>query len=284
LWYKIKKSILVSIKYIFRFISLLIPRKYRLRLLSEISEQLTPTYKVSTNYGEISFFSYGYLPFWRAKTFFDKEPEIIKWINNFKKSDIFWDIGANVGIYSIYAGKKGVNVKAFEPSAFNFFLLNKNIHLNSLNNNIIAYPIALSRYSSVGMLNMSNVEIGGAESKFDTKELKSVLDSNSREIKKVYSQGVFSLSIDSLVEKNNFKVPNFIKVDVDNIEVEIMLGAEKTLSNPELKGLYIELFEDDKDTNNLILFLKKNGFELISKNGHDVSNNNSLNFIFSRVE
>jgi len=40
---------------------------------------------------------------WRFKTLFEKEPETIDWINSFRKEDVFWDIGANVGIYSIWA-------------------------------------------------------------------------------------------------------------------------------------------------------------------------------------
>ena len=38
-----------------------------------------------------------------SKYFFSKEPETLEWIDNFSKdSSIFWDIGANIGLYSIY--------------------------------------------------------------------------------------------------------------------------------------------------------------------------------------
>ena len=40
---------------------------------------------------------------WRAQTLFSKEPETIKWINGFNAQDIFLDVGANVGMYTIYA-------------------------------------------------------------------------------------------------------------------------------------------------------------------------------------
>jgi len=43
---------------------------------------------------------------WRAKTFSSKEPETLSWIDSFVKDSIFWDIGANIGLYSIYSNKK----------------------------------------------------------------------------------------------------------------------------------------------------------------------------------
>ena len=40
---------------------------------------------------------------WRAKTLFTKEPITINWIRNFKKDSVFFDVGANVGMYSVFA-------------------------------------------------------------------------------------------------------------------------------------------------------------------------------------
>ena len=46
----------------------------------------------------------------RAETLFTKEPDMIDWIDSFPEDFVLWDIGANVGIYSIYAGLKGGGV------------------------------------------------------------------------------------------------------------------------------------------------------------------------------
>ena len=63
---------------------------------------------------------------YRAKTFSSKEPETLEWIESFNKKSIFWDIGANIGLYSIYAAKyNNVQVYAFEPSVFNLEFLAK---------------------------------------------------------------------------------------------------------------------------------------------------------------
>ncbi len=56
----------------------------------------------------------------RYETFSSKEPETLEWINHLPSGAILWDIGANVGLYSIYAAKKReCKVWAFEPSIFN---------------------------------------------------------------------------------------------------------------------------------------------------------------------
>ena len=92
------------------------------------------------NNKEIIFFCPNKLIEWRVKTFHDKEPETLEWINNFKSNEkvIFWDIGANIGLYSIYAALKFENsdIFAFEPSTSNLRVLSRNISLNNFQNKI----------------------------------------------------------------------------------------------------------------------------------------------------
>ena len=71
------------------------------KLSAALSEELIPTAPVETKYGTIHFFCPGRIPLFRAETFKTKEPETIEWIDSFKKNSVFWDIGANVGIYSL---------------------------------------------------------------------------------------------------------------------------------------------------------------------------------------
>ena len=68
--------------------------------------------------------------FWTARnyaTLFIKEPITIDWIRSFKKNNIFYDVGANVGMYSIFAALiSDVKVYAFEPESNNFQTLMQN--------------------------------------------------------------------------------------------------------------------------------------------------------------
>ena len=75
----------------------------------------------------------------RVKSIFTKEPETINWINEFRGQDlIFWDIGSNIGLFSIYAGIKHekINVFSFEPSTKNLNILSNNISKNNLTEKI----------------------------------------------------------------------------------------------------------------------------------------------------
>ena len=63
---------------------------------------------------------------------------ITKCIKKFQ-IDCFWDVGANIGLYSIYAGMKFKNIEiiCFEPSTSNTRALSRNISINNLYNKII---------------------------------------------------------------------------------------------------------------------------------------------------
>ena len=83
---------------------------------------------------------------WRVQTLFYKEPETIEWINNFEKKNYFWDIGANIGLYSIYCAiiHPKSKIIAFEPSTNNLRIISRNVAINSLFNQISIFPNALS--------------------------------------------------------------------------------------------------------------------------------------------
>lgn len=68
---------------------------------------------------------------YRATTLETKEPDMIKWLNEYiKEDDILFDIGANVGVFSLYCAQKlGAKVFAFEPIHSTYHILKqKYIH------------------------------------------------------------------------------------------------------------------------------------------------------------
>ena len=92
------------------------------------------------NNNKVKFFIPNKITKWRVDTFFTKEPETLEWIDSFDKKEkiIFWDIGSNIGLYSIYAALKFENIEvvAFEPSTSNLRVLSRNISINNLENKI----------------------------------------------------------------------------------------------------------------------------------------------------
>jgi len=174
---------------------------------------------------------------WRVKTIFTKEPDTIRWLETIPAGSILLDVGANVGMYSLFAAvARGASVFSFEPESQNYALLNANIAANSLSAQISAYPLALSDEMRLSSLHLAKFEAGsschsfGEEVGFDLKPRASP-----------FAQGSFSVTIDQLVESGALPCPNFIKIDVDGIEHKVLAGAKKTLSNPKLKSIIVEL-------------------------------------------
>ena len=54
-----------------------------------------------------------WITLYRAESFSEKEPETLAWIDNFDRDSVFWDIGANVGLYSIAAPYLRTDITAF---------------------------------------------------------------------------------------------------------------------------------------------------------------------------
>jgi len=254
----------------------------------EISKQFIPKINLNTKYGSISFFCSDELPIWRAETFFDKEPETLKWIDNIKKNSVLWDIGANVGCYSIYAGKAGIKTYSFEPSSANYYILNKNITDNRLDKNISAFCIAFSRKSEMAFLNMDHLNLGGAINTFSEAKDEISFENYEHKLKIGFRQGMISFSIDEFLDYYNIEIPNYIKIDVDGLEKEILLGAEKTLKKENLKSVLVELDENDKETMKKIFELfNKSGLTMSSKNRSEMIENSKncgkiYNYIFDR--
>ncbi len=209
----------------------------------------------------------------RGSTFESKEPETINWIKSFKKNDLLFDIGANIGVYSLYAAKKGINVISIEPDSLNYALINLNIKLNNYEKKITAYCIALHNKTKLSKLNISSLEWGGALNSFDNS-----LDYKGNKFVPKYSQGVFGCSLDFFV-KNLSLIPDHIKIDVDGNEYLILLGATKLLKNLKLKTLLIELDESREDYNNSIDLIINSGFKLMEKSHAPMQKNT----IFSKT-
>ena len=77
--------------------------------------------------------------------FFSKEPETITWLESFYNGQTFFDVGANIGLYSLYAAHLYLDSKiyAFEPHKENFIRLVVNAALNEYTN-IYTYLLAIS--------------------------------------------------------------------------------------------------------------------------------------------
>ncbi|HEX5170352.1 MAG TPA: FkbM family methyltransferase [Cyclobacteriaceae bacterium] len=153
------------------------------------------------------------------------------------KGDVFWDIGANVGSYTILASKvAGARVVAFEPVPMTYEYLKKNIALNDLLDRAMAFNIGLS--DSKGNLNFTR--------HLDTVNHVVVKD----------TAGTIQVEVDTCdsILQQTESVPSIIKLDVEGYELPVLKGADTLLRNHRLQSIIIELnglgkrfgFQDDK--------------------------------------
>ncbi|MBA4142109.1 MAG: FkbM family methyltransferase [Nitrosospira sp.] len=174
----------------------------------------------------------------RAKTYSIKEPDTLDWLDNFEAGSCFFDLGANIGQYSLYPAKKygsDIQVYSFEPQCINYYLLNRNIYLNRLEKNITSYCVAVSGQEAFSSLYIPKFIGGGNRSQFGKEDLKNM------KVRATHIQGMFGVTLDDLCSKWGFPYPNYIKIDVDGIEIPIIKGAGNVLKNPALKSVIVEL-------------------------------------------
>ena len=237
---------------------------------------------------KVSFFVPNQLTQYRINTFFTKEPETLEWIDGFKKNKkvIFWDIGSNVGLYSIYAALKheDIEIHSFEPSSSNLRVLSRNISINNLQDKIKINQFPLTNKEKGYQLMMeSDFREGGALHSFG-KNLN--FEGNKMNIKNNYM--IYGFSIDYLIKNLNFKIPDYIKIDVDGLEHFILEGANEVLNNANLKSLLIEINENyNEQFENVKIIMKKFDFKFIKKEQSKYIKfsgpfTNSFNYIFSR--
>ena len=187
----------------------------------------------------------------RLRTLFSKEPITLAWIDTFAHGETVYDIGANVGMYTIYAAvTRGASVYAFEPEALNYAELNKNIYLNDLHAQVLAYCVALSDVDKADRLLLSDFGLGISYHDFEenswTEDKTFAPDwSVSRDNRR--AQGCIGQRLDSLVQ-GGLAPPHHIKIDVDGLEHRVVDGMIATLQRPELKTVLIEInFDNPKN-------------------------------------
>ena len=239
---------------------------------------------------EINFFVPNQLLEWRVDTYFSKEPETLEWIDSFQEKEnlIFWDIGANIGLYSIYNSLKypKSTTIAFEPSSSNLRVLTRNISINNLEKNIKVVSIPLTNKENIfqEMKEGQFVE-GGALNSFGEK-----FDFEGKEFKPNMKYNLLGTTINYFLENSILDIPDYIKIDVDGIEHLILEGGNKFLNDKKVKSLSIEINENFKEQYDKVLnLMNKYEFKLLHKKHNDdmlseqSKFKNTYNYIFKKL-
>lgn len=259
-----KPSIKIPIvNYLYRFLSKLITIIFFLNFFDKLRNSLLQSLN---SYISLTFLKENYFfkdgnerLLWRYKTQYYEELDLCKWIDTFKDNDVFYDIGANVGMFTIYAAKKNIKTYAFEPHASNLEILYYNTYLNKLNELIIIIPNALS--SSDEVININHRDLTGGVAK------NNIISNKINNKNYNLNFKTLSISLDNLITFNNFDYPNKIKIDVDGLEFEILNGGKKVINKAD--EIMLEMYENStvrhKEFNNIIKIMKELNFKEVKK-------------------
>jgi FkbM family methyltransferase len=188
-----------------------------------------------------------------------KEPFTIEWIHRcIRGGDVFYDIGANVGAYSLVAAKKpggGARVVAFEPVYATVATLCANIVLNDAAGSVTPIPVALSNTTGLVGFGLHNLEPGAARHVVGTRP--------PDDEPVLYEQPAMTFRLDDLVEHLRLPAPTHVKLDVDGAELAVLEGASAILASPTLQSMLVEVAVPESDA--VTDVLERHGFRLESK-------------------
>ena len=201
---------------------------------------------------------------------FNREKETTEWARKMEDA-VLYDIGANVGVYSLIAAKdkKNVKVYAFEPMISNFGPLIKNVKHNGLEDSIFPINIPLSDEVRTDWFYYRSFNIGKSGS-----VLSEPVNCQGLPFKPLFKQFVITHTIDNMVDMG-LEPPDFIKLDVDGAEYRVLQGATKTLDS--VKSILVEI-DNPEDLDRTTKLMADHGLKLASTHPHTTI----MNVIFER--
>ena len=183
-----------------------------------------------------------------------REPEFMSILKEYlNKDEIFFDLGCNIGYVSLFVLKNISSngyLYAIDPDKKNIFALKESIKRNKLGNNFSTEVLAMSSEDGEIGFEFSN--------KSNLHKINNKLSKNDPSYKLITSK-----KFDSYF--SNKSLPNFIKMDVEGAEIEILIGMKHFIESSHKCKILMELHPQKYNDENY-----EKSFELLFKNGFKV--------------
>jgi FkbM family methyltransferase len=200
------------------------------------------------------------------KSWEEREPEVLDWIDSFEKDCTFFDVGASFGTETLYAALKKdgpEKIVSFDLSLESSFNLAYNISLNNINN-VDQYYMALSDgLKLISFLEPTQYNYVKGMDKY-----------------KYLPFNTLSISMDNFIKMTQLS-PNYIKIDVDGPEQNIISGMSETVKNKRLKSVVVEV--SDKSELPITKFFEEAGFKIGFERKWQEEGEYFKNIIFTRT-
>ena len=234
------------------------------------AEYLAEKVEIETRLGRLFFHCNTLRAFHYPWLFHEDEPDTLAWVESLPPDACFWDIGANIGAFSLYAARMpGVKILSFEPAASSYAALIRNIEINGMDDRISAYCLAFCNSTQLDVLNMEQTEAGHSMHGFGT-----TLNAYDQAINPQFRQASIGYSLDDFVRIFNPPSPTHLKLDVDGIEAEILRGGSETFESASLVSAIVEIMGELGSERNreIIRLMDDYGFKPQPKSSPDFRN------------
>lgn len=169
----------------------------------------------------------------RAQGSYTGEPDMVAWLREvLRPGDVLWDVGANVGAYSILAAKlePGARVIAFEPYIPTFAHLWDNIALNGVSSQVFPVNAGLLDETKADALAVGDPRAGSAQHQ-------------AGQAGGSLRQGLLIFRGEDIPERLGLPAPTLLKLDIDGLEAKAVAGLGRLLCRQDLREAMIEVEE-----------------------------------------
>jgi FkbM family methyltransferase len=167
-----------------------------------------------------------------------KEPWTVRWLEeNVQTGQVVYDIGANVGTFTLIAAVgRQARVIAFEPGFANFARLCENVALNNVGHAVLPVPLPLVARAGIVGFHYRDTEAGQSRHKINAKGWRQTPTASGR-----FEQPMLGVTLDEARRLFDIPAPHHIKLDVDGGEEAVVAGAAETLRLPSLLTVLAEV-------------------------------------------
>lgn len=204
----------------------------------------------------------------RACTFYIKEAGTVAWLDRvLQPGDVFLDVGANVGIYTLYGAQRvgaAGHVFAVEPHLRNAVALMENLRINDFGQRVSLLTTALAEGTRAARFDYLEWRTGSSHSQLagDADTPVGAVQAAAR------ASGISELkvaqSVDSLIAQGAIRTPNVVKIDVDGIELSILAGMRGMLTSAgKPRSVQVECAPDDGE--DIARVMAECGYRLVQR-------------------
>ena len=221
-----------------RLLTLPLGRAYGARTAAQASMSLAPIVRVQTSRGTVLYRCPSATAARQATRMTAREPDTIDWLNeHVKAGEHMWDVGANIGVFSIYAALcKGVSVTAFEPVASNFAILTDAVILNGMGGAIVSLAMGLSDTTGLLTIYLIDMEAGAGLHALGAPENVRGAFEPAAVVTVPVIRGADAMALFGV------RQPDHIKIDVDGHEMGVLAGLGDVLR--KTRTVWIETTEE----------------------------------------